>query len=398
MAIAQYDDLFWYPSGALATGILARVFSIDSNVLAPLFADAGGTVPLANPVTTGANGRLTFFAEEGDYWLHIDSETFRIHVGVPADLSTAEVAAATISTGLTAGGDISVNAVSSSAIDIAPLVGYITSFTADPFMPTITRVSYPGGTVEMDAGSLARTVTWWLMDADQNVIQQGMPPTNAQMRQLLFIGATSQEAGVIFIDQSLPVILQQPANQLVDLMESLGPFSITGNRITPNGVNLRFDQSAGTIFARAFHHFVGPVQTDNPHVSTTFAQSPAQFRYITQSAASFGPLRTTLDVANYDNGGVITPIGGGANASTVHRVRLFPTNTAQDQLALQYGQQVHGSLADAVAGIEGGSFIPNPIFRTNGAIIGYIAATRTATDLSDPTQATFVIASKFDTP
>lgn len=396
MALAQYNDLFWFPSGVLAVGVAARVFPLSSNILAPLWADAAGTIPLANPVTTDAAGTVTFWAEEGDYWLHIDTETFRINLGSPP-LDVSEVASATISTGIAAGGDLSVNALSSSAIDIAPFVGYLTSFTADPFNPSIQRVNYPGGTFEMDAGALARTATAWLMDGAFNVTQQATPPTNEQRRTHLFLGVTAQVGGVIIVDQSLPVILQQPANQLTDLMTALGAFNISGNVITPNGVNRQINQSAGQVFSQAFNHFAGPVQTNDPHVSTTTAQTPASFRYVTQTAPTFGPLTALVDVANYDVGGVVTPIPGGANTSTIHRVYLFPNNTPTEQLVIHYGQSTYSSLANAVAAIGAGTFNPNVLMRA-AALIGYIAATRTATDLSNTAQAVFVAAGKFATP
>jgi hypothetical protein len=424
MAIAQYTDKFWFPDGTLATGIAVRIFPLNSNILAPLFADLAGTVPLANPLTTSGTGTVSFFAEEGEYWMHADSEAFRVPIGLPppvdpaafsalqADVLALQIAAAnleadviaaekaaqsTLSTGVFAGGDISVNGVSSSAIDISSMVGYITSFEIDPFNPVITRVEYPGGTVEMDAGALTRTATVWLMDVDQNIIQQALLPSNAQRRNMIMLGFTAQESGVIIADQSLPIILQQPANQLVDLMTSLGAFNISGNVISPNGANQMFNQTAGTIFSQAFNHFVGPIQTDDPHVSTTIAQTPASFRHVTRSSATFGTLENLLDVGNYDVAGVVTPIGGGVNSSTVHRVYLFANNTATEQLVLQYGQFVYSSLASAVASVGSGTFVPNPLTRA-AALIGWIVATRTAVNLSDPTQAVFVQAGKFSTP
>ena len=435
MAIAQYTDKFWYPSGALATGVQVRVFPLSSNILAPLFANLAGTVPLANPVTTDATGSITFFIEAGEYWLHADSEAFKVSIGLP-EVTPAEIAAiqadvaaletdmtavegditvvegdvltlqtdvldlerVALSSGIVAGGDISVNGGSPSAIDISPFIGYITDFTTDPFNPSITRIDFPGVVgLERDAGSLARTVTSWLMDENQVITQVPSPTTNEQRRTHIRIGLTAQVGGVITIDQTLPIIMQQPANQLSDLMVSLGPFNVSGNVITPNGVNLMVNQSAGKIFSQAFNHFVGPVQTNDPHVSTTQAQTPAQYRYTTSTSTTFGVLRNTIDVANYAPGGIITPIGGGAGTSAIHRVYLFPANNVVDQLVIQYGGNTYTSLANAVAAIGAGTFTPNPML-SDSALIAYVVATRTATDLSNPTQATFVSAGKFATP
>lgn len=397
MPIRQFTRQFWFPSGVLAANLPARIFPLNSNAVATLYTDGTGTVQLTNPVTTDVNGTVTFWAEEGEYWIHIDDEVFRFSVGSP-DADLFEVSASTMDTGIISGGDISVNGLNPAAIDISALTGYVVDEITDPDSPAVTRVRTAAMTVALDAPALARTVTWWLMTSAGVVVQQASKPTNTQRRTHLVLGTTAQAAGVIFVDQSLPVIPVQPMNQLADLMDALGPFSIEGNLITPNGANLQINQSAGRLFARAFNHFAGPTLTRDPHVNTTFAQTPAQYRYITATGTTFGPLVSTVDVANYDNGGVITPVGGGATSSTIQRVWLFATNTAAAQLSIQYGNTVYASLAAAIDAIGQSGHVVNPLFMSNGALVAHIVVTRTATNLSDTAQARIFQAGKFTTP
>lgn len=398
MALAQFTRQFWFPSGVLAANIPARIFPLNSNALAALWADATGTVALPNPLTTDVNGVVAFWAEEGEYWIHIDAEVFRFSVGSP-DVDLFEISAGSMSTGVVSGGDLSVNGSNPAAIDINPLVGYVVDEITDPRNPAVTRVATNAvTTVAMDAGALARTVTFWLMSSAGVVSQQGTTPTNEQRRTHLVLGVTAQVGGSIFYDQSLPVITAQPMNQLADLMDALGPFSVTGNSITPNGANLSLNHSAGTIFARAFNHYAGAVPTRNPHLHATLAQTPAQFKYLTSTATVFGPLTSLVDVANYDNGGVITPVGGGAGSSTIHRLWLSASNTAADQLTMQYGQAVYSSLTNAVDAIGQSGHVPNPLLFGNAALLAHIVVTRTATNLGDTAQARIIMAGKFDTP
>lgn len=392
MAIERYTDTYWYPSGQIAGNVPASVFPASSSALAPIWADAAGTIPLTNPQLTTGTGLLDFWAEAGDYWIHLDTETFPVTIGMSQEQ-------ADLSTGVASGGEISVNALNPLAVDITAVDGYIVNYLAGTqAQPVVTRVKAPAQTVALNAAALLRTVTWFLMDATGAVLQQEFKPTNTDRRTYMVLGAIAQNGVTIYVDQTLPVILPQPANQLADLMDSLRPFSISGNAITPNGANLSINQSAGTMFSRAFNHFASGVLTSNPHVSSLSAQSPAQFRIITQTTSVFPATTTFIDPANYDVGGVVTPVGGGANTSTIQRVWLFPTNTVPEQMVIQYGQSTYSSLAAALDRIGVGGHVINPVLPELGSLVAYIVVTRTATNLSDPAQALIVSAGKFATP
>lgn len=318
-------------------------------------------------------------------------------LGAVAD---GETTIGAMSTGVMRGGEISVNGSNPAAIDLTAMEGYIVDEVTNPANPVVTRVTTAAQTIALDAGGLARAVTWWVVDSTGQVLQQANKPDAVQRRTHIFLGATGQTGGVIGIDQTLPVILPQLNNQLVDLMEALGPFSVSGNDISPNGTDLRIKTNGGRLFSRAFNHFASGVLTREPHLATTAAQSPGSFLLTTQSATVATGQITVLDVANYDNGGVITAVGGGAGRATIFRVFAVPVNDPAFQLVVQYGQQIFNSLTDARAAIGSTtSFVLNPNFvGTTAALVGWIAVTRTATNLADPTQASFVKASKFATP
>lgn len=387
MALQRYSDKFWFPSGELAVGVPASIFPSDSNVLAPLFSDATGTTPLANPLPTGAGGVLTFWAEAGDYWLHISDWTFPISVGISQEQSD-------LSTGTAAGGEFTPNLVTPPDLDIAPLVGYIVTQPQDGSEPTIIRVDSPQRTESLTPASMTRILTWWLMDSTGAVIQQGMAPTPEQTRNFLILGLTAFDgSSSLVFDQTLPLSLNQPLNQLTDLMIGLGPFNMTGNLVSPVAGTLSINKSAGTLFARAFNFVPNP---DNPHISNIAAQAPVTFSYNTQTSFSDGPTGIFLDPGNYDVAGVLTPVPG--VAWTIQRVWGYPLNAVDQQVRVQYGQHVFATKTEALEAIGNVEFIPNPEGNVFSALLGHIVLRSDATDLADLTQAAFRRAGKFDSP
>ena len=391
MALVQYRKLYWYPDQSLATNVPARVFPENSNVLAPIFSDIAGT-PLANPTSTDGAGWLDFWAEEGKYWVHIDSEAFLVDAGMSEE-------EADLSTGVASGGELDI--ASPTSVTINALVGYVVDNNQLlSSSPTLIKVDEPTQVVALDAGALARTSTTWLMDSAGNVIQQANAVTPEQRRTHLALGITVFDTNLnaLVEAQTRPVILGQPVNQVVDIMDAIGSMNIDGNLISPNGANLSINKTAGTVFIRASNHFDAGVLTDNPHFSPSPAQTPVTLRRITRGPIVVTPPGVlTLDPAQYDVAGVLVPVGGGPTTSTVQRVWVFVTNDATLQVLVQYGQQTYSTLTQAVQSLGTEIFEPAPV-TVRGALVGYIAVTRTATNLSDPTQAVFIRAGKFSTP
>lgn len=304
-----------------------------------------------------------------------------------------------MSTAIISGGEITVNAGDPTRIDISAITGYIVNgvnwLPLSPTNPSITYITLPAQVGVLPAFA---PITWYRVNSLGALVQQSAFPTPDQRRNNLIIGATATTGlGTnVIVDQTLPVIPSQVNNQLVDLMDALGPFSTMGNDLSPNGVNLTFNKNAGTIFARAFNYIPN---FQNPHNSALAAQAPVSFRHTTAVAGTAGPSTAILDVGSYDpNGsGVVTPVPGGVGVATNFRVWGFATNTVPEQILVQYGQLTFPTLAAAVAALPAGVYIPNPA-TASAALLGWISVIRTATDLSNPAQAVFTKAAKFATP
>lgn len=298
-----------------------------------------------------------------------------------------------LNTGIITGGVMSVNGTNAATVNIQAMVGLIVDHT-DAANPAVKKVSLAAQT-GIALASTAREVTWWMVDVNGTIIQQGTQPTPQQRRNFIQLGITAYNsvANVIFNVQTTPVVDRQPINQFYDFMYSMGPFSISGNQLSANGANLSWNKSAGSLFSPGFNYAQDP---KNPHVVSSAPTAAAPFRYATRVSGSESLTQTTvLDVANYDNAGVITAIPGGTNACAVHRVYQFATNLVNEQFAVQYGQTTYGNLAAAQSGVSTENFIINPDFMGIGVLIGYIIAIRTATALNNTAQALFINPTRF---
>ena len=262
----------------------------------------------------------------------------------------------------------------------------------------ITTVTISAQSVTLSGAALTRVVNWWLADSAGTITGQASPPSPAQRRTAIVLGTTWSVTGTgaLYNVMSAPDVLVQPTASLSGLMASLGSFTVTGNTISANGNNLNINKGAGALFAGGFGY--GATGANNPNQVTSPAETAATFRYVTQMANSESATRTTVDVANYDNGGTITAIPGPGSPAAIHRVFLLPTGVAGSQIIIQYGQATYANIAAAAAAVGAEPFVLNPDIDAVGALVCYLIAAKNATNLSNTGQATFRAATKFNTP
>lgn len=302
-----------------------------------------------------------------------------------------EALSTSISTGVISGGTFTVNA-DPSKINLSAIVGYIVDYHTNPLAPTLTRISLPAQTgVPMDAGSLSRLTTYWMINSSGTLIQTGTSPSRATRRSNLVVGITAQVAGSITVIVSENDQLPQLLDQFMDLSRSLGAFLIAGCSLSANA-GLTFQRAIGEVFA------VGANQVTNladPHVVSCPANNPVTFQYGTRASQVFSAPTTTIDPGHYDVADVVTAIPGSPNQATIQRIFYF---AASNSTGIQYGQTLYANLDTAVQAINNGTFVANPILtdaNNQGILLGAIVLTKGCTDLTDTTTARVFTFGKF---
>lgn len=246
----------------------------------------------------------------------------------------------------------------------------------------------PWAVITGNSPATANGVTYVFIDNTGSVFTQTSIPIPDNLRDRIYIGRVITQGGVIVQVQDEPVVILHTTNQFYDLGKALGIFNISGNEISANGANLNIDKSLGYLFSLGSNY---TTNVKNPHEVTIAATSPTTFAYITQLSGSTGASTITIDPANYDVAGTITAIPGSNNRASIQRVYAFPSSN----IRIQYGQNWYNNLSEALQAVNTGTFVINPSIPGNGVLIGLIVLIKSATDLSDPTQAQFLLASRF---
>lgn len=342
--------------------------------------NTGGTfnlTGLTTPFTGGTVTGATYFTN-GVTTNTISAETiYNQNIDIISSLYNIESTGVDIFTGLTR--------VSSTQFNVAPVHGYIVNNTVTNQI--ITEVNYSGVSNQTTPYLNTDVATYVLVNSASTLVLLNTYPTPTQRRENIFLGriAHPDKTSIVTANNTTDFIYS-PMSVIRDMFTPI-PLINSGVVISPNGINLSFNTSSGTLYGLGINFYSDSKTPDNVLIS---GSTPTTFQYRTQTGGTSSNT-TVIDPSNYDLNGIITPIGSPAKQATNQRVYLFPSG----QIRIQYGQKKYSDLTAAIAGVSSESFITFSNNRDNAILIGVISVVSNATDLTDPLQAYFNNVSKF---
>lgn len=290
------------------------------------------------------------------------------------------------STALLAGGAITV-AGNPAQVNITAVTARFVGNASvlDPATTVITTVAYNDVVLPNIA---TQPSTYIGVDSAGALVLQNTPFTAAQRRSVVVLGLAihSNNTTVNAINQLMAPDLQSH-NQLLDLIDAVGPLNLSGNEYSANGANLNVNKSAGIVFKLGAGYVSTPLA---PNQVSLAGGTAITFRY-RRSNSLEGADVTVVDPAQYESApGVLTTLSAASNYS-VQRIYVFQSGLTR----VQYGQAQYSNMADAINGIRTEPFVVEPNMAANGVLRGFLVVRRNATALNDPTQAAFFAVSKF---
>lgn len=280
-----------------------------------------------------------------------------------------------------------ISIASTTTFSVTAIEGQIVDTTTAPGSTSITRVSYPGGTNITATQRTTAPTTYLLIDANSQLVQLATVPTEAQRRDMIFLGIIAHPGLTVLTSVDVqPDICTNPGAQIRELWAAI---RYVNEGIAPyaNGANLQLNITGGHLHGLGLN-WAG--DTKNPMVRAVGPYIAAQMRYRLRAGGTFAAT-TSIDPTRWDNAGVLATVGGGINSATNQRIYIAPAG----QIVIQYGQTVYPSLDAAISNAATETFVVAPSAAENLHQIGILSVIRTATALNNTAQARFLSVSKF---
>lgn len=391
IGVASYGNLL---AKGILTGLIANTLDVGDIVY------LSGTTPggyIANTSTLVHNARsnqIGYIIQTGTVagQLYVDIRNENTNKSL-TDIESNVVLGNAISTGIYEFNGITLNGADPThKVDIPAIKGWITNNTyAFATLPWVINVTFAGQTGVTLTNLATSDFTYFLIDKYNTVYQQVTFPTPEERRDNIFLGKVvhPNRTTILTINNTVDYDTS-PMSALRDMFSSI-PLMNDGVTASPNGANLTFNTTAGTLIGMGINWSANQKAPNNVTISSAI---PRSFSYRTQLGGSTGNV-TNINPTVYDLNGVITNIptagDGGTNRTTNQRIYMYATGIVN----VQYGQQYYSSLANAIAGQQTETFKKAPTLQGAAVLIGILAVRRTSTDLSVTTQAIFTPASMF---
>jgi len=289
--------------------------------------------------------------------------------------------------GLVDGGEINIGPGPNDIEVIAGNGVVVDSYTNPLQQPLVTPVTWAQINEPITAApSVGGSIVWFTIDDTGTLQQWAQSPTPEIRRDQIFIGITVHD-GDVWGDVSSPQVINNTAHSFEEFAKQvLGPtFIIDGGSIHEDPLHT-LRQDAGTVWEtnRNWH-----INKKDPHREDFAERDPLVFKYVTQDFSSISAPTSTIDAMNYDVGGVVTPVGGNPNISTIQRLYIDP----RDNIWILYGQTLYFTFDEALAliGADDATIIVPDLLKAS-VLMGYIVTENNQTDWSFD-ESRFVVAS-----
>jgi len=291
------------------------------------------------------------------------------------------------STGLIAGGELSVN-VDDTKIDIAAGETYFIDSYTDPFNPTTTKISWSNQSALSPTYLGIAPIEYVSVYKNGTFIFSLTVPEEGDRRDTNFIGSIIHDVPpftTIRTTATVPGWTQDLALTFLDSIQVLGPtLSKNGNIYSANGTNQKIDKSAGTAYGVGYNY---DGDKKNPNFKTIERQEEITFPMLWRGSPSANvELRNTIPTDKYDPNGDGILVDLPENFWTIHRIYLDPSS---ETTIVQYGQNKYDSLKKAAGSFDKEQHeklieVSNVLARAS------VIVKSGSTDLSDPSTTKFV--------
>ena len=280
-----------------------------------------------------------------------------------------------------------ISLASATTFNVGAAEGYVVDNTSDIEHPSVKYLEYAGATGLSTPYLASHTMTYVYLDNTGTLQLSGTELTPSQRRQNILLGKLGHPDHTSIISTyTQPDVLQSPLSQLRDVWQPIRLVN-DGFTATPNGANLNFNTTTGTLFGLGIGYGVNP---NSPSSIAFPAKTPVTFQYRTQIGGVNTDV-TLIDPTKYDNAGTLTTVVGTGAHATNQRIFLLQNG----KIRVQYGQTDYTTFANAIAGIQTEDFTTYAGIKDYGILIGILTVRKDATNLSDPAKAKFFSVTKF---